>query len=104
MLQSPRARAPGTWRAAYLGLLAWAFAFFNAVRLLTYVPTMWAIHQSASSDQHSLLTWAGWALANLTMALWLYERAQRVDGAVVINFGNAAMCGAVTLLIAWYRL
>jgi hypothetical protein len=94
-------RAP--WRATYVQVLTWSFAFFNGVRLATYLPTMWAIHQTARSDQHSLLTWASWMLANLTMALWIYERERRVDGLVAVNLGNAAMCAAVTGLIAWYR-
>jgi len=96
---------PGSWRAAYLCGLLWSFTAFNLLRLVTYLPTLWAIHASARSDQHSLLTWIGWALSNLTMALWLYERSQhRIDAAVAINIGNAAMCGATALLIAWYRV
>ena len=98
-------RAPGSWRATYLCLLLWSFTVFNVLRLLTYLPTLWAIHESARSDQHSLLTWIGWTLSNLTMALWLYEKSNhRVDGAVAVNVGNAAMCAIASLLIAWYRV
>ena len=94
-----------SWRAVYLSVLLWSFAVFNALRLLSYLPTLWAIHASGRSDQHSLLTWVGWTLSNLTMALWLYEKSQhRLDGAVALNFGNAAMCGVASLLIVWYRL
>lgn len=85
-------------------LLAWAFAFFNTVRVLTYVPTIWAIHESGQSNQHSLLTWLGWLGANLTMAAWLHERnGGRIDSAVVVNAANALMCAATTLVIVCYR-
>lgn len=101
----PPAAAPARgWRSAYLSVLLWAFVTFNVLRLLTYLPMLWAIHTSARADQHSLLTWVGWTLSNLTMALWLHERSpHRLDGAVLLNFGNAAMCAIASLLIAWYR-
>ena len=92
------------WREVYLRVLLWSFTLFNLVRLATYVPTIWAIGASGQSDQHSLVTWIGWTLSNLTMALWLYERGgQRMDGAVALNFGNALMCGVIGGLITWYR-
>lgn len=94
---------PDSWRAAYVALLTGAFAFFNTVRLATYLPTLWTIHDSGQSDQHSLVTWVSWMLANLSTGLWLYERSRHVDGVAALSFGNAAMCAAVSLLIAWYR-
>lgn len=110
MRQSPAApMAParpgaGPGRAVYLALLLWSFTLFNVLRLLTYLPTLWALHESQRSDQHSLLTWLGWMLSNLTMALWLYEKAgRRLDAAAALNFGNAALCGVTALLIGWYR-
>jgi hypothetical protein len=97
--------APRPWRTTYLCVLLWSFTVFNVLRLLTYAPTLWALHESGRSDQHSLFTWVGWTLSNLTMALWLYEKSQhRLDGAVAVNFGNAAMCAIASLLIIWYRL
>lgn len=100
----PRPHAPRSRRATYLVCLAWAFTVFNAVRLLTYLPTIWAIHQSAASDQHSLLTWFTWFGANLTMGLWLYEQAdQRLERAALVNFGNAAMCLVTGVVILLYR-
>ena len=91
-------------RVTYLVCLAWAFTAFNAVRLLTYLPTIWAIHERAASDQHSLLTWFAWFGANLTMGLWLYEQAdQRLGRAALVNFGNAIMCLATGVVIVIYR-
>lgn len=91
-------------RQRYVLLLTWAFTLFNTVRVLAYVPTMATIWQSGSSDQHSLLTWITWLGANATMAAWLYEHdGQRLNRAILVNIGNAAMCGATTLLIAWFR-
>lgn len=93
------------WRAVYLRALLWSFTAFNLLRLATYLPTLWAIHNSARSDQHSLVTWIGWTFSNLTMALWLYEKSDhRVDAAVAINLGNAAMCAIASALIGWYRI
>jgi hypothetical protein len=91
-------------RSVYQTLLLWSFTVFDVLRLLTYLPTLWAPHESQRSDQHSLLTWLGWMLSNLTMALWLHEKAgRRLDAAAALNFGSAALCGATALLIACYR-
>jgi hypothetical protein len=54
------ATAASRRRELYLLLLAWSFSIFNTVRIVTYLPTVWAIHESARSDQHSLLTWFAW--------------------------------------------
>lgn len=92
-------------REVYLALLTWAFTLFNSVRVLSYLPTLWAIHQSGDSSQHSLVTWLTWLGANVTMALWLYEHnGQRCDRAVMVNVGNAVMCLATSVLIGWHRL
>lgn len=90
--------------ALYLTSLNWAFTLFNSTRLLTYLPTMWAIHASGDSSQHSLLTWLGWVGANTTMALWLYENnGRRIDKAVAMSFGNALMNLATCVLIGAHR-
>jgi len=101
-----REAGPGgaTGRERYLTLLTWAFTLFNSVRVFAYVPTMISICQSGSSDQHSLLTWLTWLGANATMAAWLYEQqGQRVNRAILVNIGNAAMCAGTVGLIAWFR-
>ena len=87
-----------------LRLLPWAFAFFNSVRLLSYLPTLWAIHSQGDASQHSLITWLTWAAANATMAAWLYEKnGFRLNRAVAINACNASMCAVTALLIVVYR-
>jgi hypothetical protein len=92
-------------RAAYMQILAWAFTLFNSIRVFSYLPTLWAIHASGDSSQHSLITWFTWLGANVTMALWLYEHnGQCCNRAVTVNIGNAAMCLATALLIAWHRI
>jgi hypothetical protein len=91
-------------REVYLALLTWAFTLFNSVRVFSYLPTLWAIHTSGDSSQHSLVTWLTWLGANVTMALWLYEHnGQRCNRAVMVNAGNAAMCVVTALLIVWHR-
>ncbi len=65
---------------------------FNSTRVRCYLPTIWAIHASGESSQHSLRTWLAWVGANLSMALWLVEQnGRRLSKAAVVNFGNAAI-------------
>ncbi len=91
-------------RSLYLTVLTWAFTLFNSVRMLAYLPTIWAIHTSGDSSQHSLWTWCTWLGANLTMAAWLYEHdGRRLGRAVAVNIGNAIMCAATVVLILAHR-
>lgn len=91
-------------RSTYLLLLTWAFTFFSTVRVLAYLPTVWAIVQSSDSSQHSVWTWLTWAGANATMAAWLYEQnGRRVNRAVAVNACNASMCLLTLLTIMVYR-
>jgi hypothetical protein len=91
-------------RAAYLRTLTLAFALFSSVRVVAYLPTIWAIHQTGDSSQHSIWTWLTWAGANVTMAAWLYEEnGQRPSRAIVVSLCNAAMCAVTTALIALHR-
>ena len=100
----PAPATPHGLRRAYLVALTWAFTLFNSVRMLSYLPTMWAIYASGDSSQHSLWTWFTWLGANLTMAGWLYEQnGQRIGRAVIVNLGNATMCAAMLMLIASLR-
>lgn len=95
---------PRRSRTVYLALLTWAFTLFNSVRMLAYIPTMWAVQASGDSSQHSLWTWCTWLGANLTMAAWLYEQnGQRLGRAVAINIGNTAMCAVTVVLIIVHR-
>jgi hypothetical protein len=93
-----------TARVVYVRVLTWAFTLFNSVRMVAYLPTIWAIVQSGDSSQHSLWTWGTWLGANATMAAWLYEsNGQRLSRVVVVNAGNATMCAATVLVIALHR-
>jgi hypothetical protein len=95
---------PITTRVVYLRVLTWAFTLFSSVRMLAYLPTIWAIVQSGDSSQHSLWIWCTWLGANATMAAWLYESTgQRVSRAVAVNVGNAMMCGVTVFIIALHR-
>lgn len=91
-------------RRAYLVLLTWAFAAFGTLRVVAYLPTLWAIVQSGDSSQHSVLTWLLFACSNVTMALWLLEQGSgRVWRAVLVNVCNAAMCVLILLTIVAFR-
>lgn len=97
--------APGGARAAYIRTLTCAFAVFNSIRFAAYLPTVWAIHVSGDSSQHSLWTWCTWLGANATMAAWMYEQnGQRISRVVAVNACNAAMCSVVTVLIIVARM
>jgi hypothetical protein len=99
-LAAPGGRA----RPTYLAVLTWAFTLFNSARMLSYLPTMWAIQASGDSSQHSLWTWCTWLGANVTMAAWLYEQnGQRLSRAIAVNLRNALMCAATVVLIAAHR-
>lgn len=98
----PVPRAAPSPAGAYRHALAWAFAVFNSLRVASYLPTFWAIHQSGDSSQHSLWTWACWLGANATMAAWLHAE-HGMNRAAVMSAANAAMCLAGMLLIAAYR-
>lgn len=108
---SPRHRRPldpgpgaSDGRRLYLQTLTWAFTLFSSLRVLTYLPTLWAIQQNGDSSQHSLFTWMTWLGANLTMAGWLHEHnGGRIDRAVGVNLTNALMCAATVVLILRYR-
>lgn len=91
-------------RSLYLSILTWTFTAFNSIRVLGYLPTVFAIMASGDSSQHSILTWLTWLGANGTMAAWLYEHnGQRISKAVMVNIGNTTMCLITTLVIVWYR-
>ncbi len=91
-------------RPVYLAVLTWAFTLFNSLRVFAYLPTMWAIMASGDSSQHSVWTWCTWLGANVTMAAWLFEQnGHRMERAVIVNVGNAAMCGVTVVLIAAHR-
>jgi len=88
----------------YLFVLNWSFAIFSSTRLLTYLPTLWAIHRSGDSSQHSLWTWATWVGSNAAMAAWLFEHNhRRFNKAIVVTMGNSVMCIATCILIIYYR-
>lgn len=92
-------------RRVYLAVLTWAFTIFSSLRVVAYLPTIWAIHASGDSSQHSLWTWLTWLGANATMAAWLHEtNGQRVNRAVIVNACNASMCLVVVVLILGHRL
>lgn len=91
-------------RRRYLRILSWVFAAFNSIRVLTYLPTVWAVIQSGQSGQHSLFTWVTWVGANASMAAWLYENnGGRLNKAIAVNIGNTIMCVVMCIVICWYR-
>lgn len=98
-------RSAGRLRARYLMALTWSFTLFNSVRGLAYLPTLWAIHDSGDSSQHSLWTWLTWLGANASMAAWLFEHdGRRCNRAVAVSLCNASMCALTALAILRYRL
>ncbi len=83
--------------------LALAFTFFNGLRTLAYLPTIWSIVETGHSDQHAIFTWLAWFGANATMAAWVWRGSRRLDRVVVVNVSNAVLCLTTAVVIAWYR-
>jgi hypothetical protein len=91
-------------RTAYLRVLGWAFAIFSTARVLAYLPTIAALWEHRDSSNYSLLTWATWTGANLTMAAWLFEHGSPgARGAVWVHLANSALCAAIASLILALR-
>jgi hypothetical protein len=91
-------------RALYLAALGWAVTSLGSVRLVSHLPTLWAVHACGDSSQHALTTWFTWAAANAAMAGCVYQqRGRPADYAVVINACNAVMCLLTASLITAYR-
>jgi hypothetical protein len=98
-MNAPAVHLPPT-PTPYLRVLTWAFALFNAARVLAYLPTLWAVVQSGDVSAHSLVTWFAWTGANCTMALWLYvQGGRRISLPIVINILNAVMCATTATVI-----
>lgn len=95
---------PGLLRRHYRRLLAWAFAGLGTLRVLSYGPTMVTIWQQGDSSQHSVLTWAIWLGAHLTMAAWLHEQeGGAAPGTVAVCLANALMCAGTLGLVLAFR-
>jgi hypothetical protein len=85
----------------YLRILTAMFLFWNSVRVLTYIPTIFKLLSSPTDARsHSLLTWSCWVLSNGTFALMLLERDGGTPESMFwLNTGNTAMCFVVCLVI-----
>jgi hypothetical protein len=95
----------GVGRSAYGQCLLGAFALLNALRIVSYLPTFWAIQASGDSSQHSLWTWSVWAASNLVTGLWHLEcRGRAWDITALVLMVNAALCGGVMVLVAVHRV
>jgi len=95
---------PGRLRRHYRRLLGWAFAGLGTLRVLSYGPTLVTIWQQRDSSQHSVLTWATWLGAHLTMAAWLHEQeAGAARGTVAVCLANALMCALTLGLVLAFR-
>lgn len=101
---SPAAREAATRRGPYLRCVHWLFLVSSSGRLFAYLPTILTLWEQRSSNQHSLITWLVFAVANASMAAWLYEQhGRRLDRAILVSMGNAVMCTATAVLILTYR-
>lgn len=80
--------------SVYVQVLTAMFLFWNAARLLTYLPTIaMLLKKETDVRSHSLLTWGSWSLSNATFALMLLEQNHGVPERMFwMNAGNTLMC------------
>ena len=79
---------PARRTVARARLVGRGIAAFNVMRLLAYLPVIWAIHASGLSTQHASLAWLSWAGAFATLAACLWQRyGCRVVDAVAARWG-----------------
>jgi hypothetical protein len=96
---------PGAPRKMYLAVLAGLFTFFNAARVMAYLPTIWLVAASGDSSNHSLWTWAVFLGSNVTMTLWIWEQGgRRCNRIVAVSASNSLMCLGIIAVIVWARL
>ncbi len=89
----------------YIQVLSAMFLFWNAARILTYLPTIGKLlAREADVRSHSLLSWGSWALSNGTFALMLLEMSRGIpNGMFWMNLANTLMCVIVSLIILCRR-
>lgn len=104
VLSPPAPRRLPPLRQLYLKTLTVVFALLNSCRILAYLPTLLAIHETGDSSQHSVWTWCIWCGANLTTAAWLYEKDGHMSRVAAVSLSNAAMCAIAVAMILAYRL
>jgi hypothetical protein len=74
------------------------FTFFNALRVLSYLPQLIRVAQDNSgASVVSYSTWALWTLANSTTSLHAYVNLQD-QTLTLVNALNAVCCAAVIAL------
>ncbi len=105
LIRSLNTSSAPDWHGLYLTALAWAYVFWNSVRILTYLPTLrMLLKPGASAEHYSVTTWASWVCSNGTLALYLFETSgHRFDSLVLLNTGNTIMCFLTCMLILRLR-
>jgi hypothetical protein len=88
----------------YAATLMWAFTVSNALRVLTYLPTILKLLKpGVTGECQSTLTWLLWTLSNATLTLQLLEVNQRrYNDVMLFSALNTAMCFICLVLV--YRV
>jgi hypothetical protein len=85
----------------YVEALNAMFLFWNATRVLTYLPTIGKLlTPEADVRSYSLVSWVSWALSNGTFALMLLEMSRGIPTQMFwLNVANTLMCVIVSVIL-----
>lgn len=86
-----------------IAAITFAYVSLGAVRVLSYVPQIWAVSKERSEAKAiSLITWTFWTLANLTTGLYATVVVPDMLLALM-SYGNTLGCAIVVGIVMYKR-
>lgn len=86
-----------------LTLITGMYLLLNGVRVLSYIPQMYAISKEHNKvTAISLTTWTFWAAANFATAIYAHIEVHDTMLAIM-NYGNGICCAIVVAMVLYKR-